>query len=70
MAIGPGVIETPMTAGPISDPTVGAALLGAIPMGRFGRPEEVARMIAALCSDDASYVTGSFIPIDGGFLAQ
>lgn len=38
-----------------------AALLGSIPMGRFGRPEEIARMIAALCSDHASYVTGRFI---------
>lgn len=70
IAIGPGVIETPMTAGPISDPGVGAALLAAIPMGRFGQPEEIARMIAALCSRDASYVTGSYIPIDGGYLAQ
>ena len=70
IAIGPGVIETPMTAGPISDANIGAALLSAIPLGRFGRPEEVARMIVAMCSDDASYVTGSFVPVDGGYLAQ
>ena len=70
IAIGPGVIETPMTVGPISDAHIGAALLSAIPLGRFGQPEDVARMIVALCSDDASYVTGSYIPVDGGYLAQ
>jgi NAD(P)-dependent dehydrogenase (short-subunit alcohol dehydrogenase family) len=62
----PGYILTPMTAGYAADPEVGAAIRAAIPMGRIGEPEEVAGAVAFLCSDDASYITGHNLIVDGG----
>ena len=43
-----------------------AALLGSIPLGRMGQPEDVARAVAFLCSDDAAYITGQVLSVDGG----
>jgi NAD(P)-dependent dehydrogenase (short-subunit alcohol dehydrogenase family) len=40
-----------------------------IPMRRYGRPEEIAAAVSFLCSEDASYITGHTIPVDGGYLA-
>lgn len=69
-AIGPGVIETPMTEAAMSDKAVIAAMQMATPLGRFGQAREVAQLIAFLCSDRSGFITGAYYPIDGGFLTH
>lgn len=64
-ALAPGIIETPMTPDLIAN-RGREALLAPIPLGRFGAAEEIAGVIAFLLSDDASYVTGQLINVDGG----
>lgn len=63
-AIAPGFIETPMTA-KLSD-KVQDAILSAIPLKRYGKPEEVAATASFLSSNDADYITGQVIVISGG----
>lgn len=64
----PGVIDTSMVR-LMDDPEAGRAWLKArIPLGRLGRPEEVAKAVCFLASDDASYITGTHLIIDGGYL--
>lgn len=67
-AIAPGPIETPMTAGVPSD--VMSKIIERTSSNRYGQPEEVAKAAAWLCSDDASYVNGSVLAVDGGWLAS
>lgn len=68
--IGPAVIETPMVEDMTGDEESREQLLGAHPIGRFGTPREVAELIAFLGGDEAGFITGSFIPIDGGYLSK
>lgn len=63
--ISPGYVETPMTA-VIPEDIMTARVLPQIPLGRLGKPEEIAGMVAYLCSDKAAYITGADISINGG----
>jgi NAD(P)-dependent dehydrogenase (short-subunit alcohol dehydrogenase family) len=65
-SISPGLIETNQTREQLKDPHWAAAMLGKIPLGRLGRPEEVANVALFLASDESSYVTGIDVVIDGG----
>ena len=68
-AVCPGVIETGMTAPLTANPEMRKVLDGMTPMGRMGRPEEIASAVLWLCSDQASFVTGHALAIDGGATA-
>lgn len=68
-AIGPGAIDTPMVGAANMPKEVMDAMLVGVPMKRMGRPEEVSAAVAFLASDEASYVTGSTVYVDGGWLA-
>ena len=65
-AVCPGVIVTPMTETSRSDPDIMSKWLSDIPQKRLGDPEEVATVVLFLCSDAASYMTGSALMVDGG----
>jgi NAD(P)-dependent dehydrogenase (short-subunit alcohol dehydrogenase family) len=65
-AICPGYIPTPMTARYLEDPATARQLLAEIPAGRFGKPEEVAALVAFLLSAESGYMGGAIVSIDGG----
>ncbi len=62
----PGTIDTRMAAGLHADPAVMAGFLAKVPMGRLGRPEEIAATAAWLASDESSFMTGQCLTVDGG----
>ncbi|MEO0087774.1 MAG: 3-oxoacyl-ACP reductase family protein [candidate division WOR-3 bacterium] len=67
-AIAPGVIETDMTKGLTADEKTKSGLLARIPKGRFGKPEDIGAVAVFLASDEADYITGTVIYVDGGWL--
>jgi len=69
-SVHPGVMPPMRTSKLTGDPEVRKKLISAIPMGRAGRIEEVANASLFLASDEAGYITGTEIVVDGGFLAQ
>ena len=69
-AILPGPFETPLTAALHADPAQKHWFTDRVPMGRWGRPEELAGPLLLLASDAGSYITGTTLAVDGGWLAQ
>ena len=69
-SVHPGYTMTPLTRPGLEDPEVGPLVISRIPVGRLGRPEEIAAGIVFLASDESSYMTGAELVIDGGVTAQ
>jgi NAD(P)-dependent dehydrogenase (short-subunit alcohol dehydrogenase family) len=69
-AVGPGFIHTPLISELEEDKETKEQLVALHPIGRLGQPEEVAELVIWLSSDKASFITGSYYPIDGGYLAR
>lgn len=69
-AIGPGVIETDMTQGILSDEKTKAGMLSRIPKGRVGKALDIGYATVFLASDEADYITGVTLYVDGGWLSQ
>ena len=69
-AIGPGIIESDMTAGMLADEKTRAGFMARIPKGRIGRPEDIGAAAVFLSSDEADYITGITLYVDGGWLTK
>ena len=69
-AVSPGAIDTPMIESTKVNPQAMESTLARVPMHRVGKPEEVSKLVLFLASDDSSYMTGSTIVVDGGYLAM
>jgi NAD(P)-dependent dehydrogenase (short-subunit alcohol dehydrogenase family) len=68
-AVCPAVIETAMADRAFADPQANKRVLALHPLGRFGKPNEIAEAVLWLCSDKSSFMTGHYITLDGGMLA-
>jgi NAD(P)-dependent dehydrogenase (short-subunit alcohol dehydrogenase family) len=69
-ALAPGFVETALTARALKNPGIQKALIDSTPLRRFGLPEEIAAVAVFLASDEASYVTGAVVAVDGGMSAS
>jgi len=65
-AVDPGIIDTRLSAALIHDPVAGPDYLKRIPAGRYGTPDDIAKVVVFLASDDAAYMTGEDVIVDGG----
>ncbi|HSQ39521.1 MAG TPA: SDR family oxidoreductase, partial [Anaerolineales bacterium] len=68
--VGPGFISTPLIKELEENPEVNDMLISLHPIGRLGKPEEVAELVIWLSSDKSSFVTGAYYPVDGGYLTR
>ena len=68
--VGPAFISTPLIQELVDDPAMNEALVAMHPIGRLGKPEEVAELVIWLSSEKASFVTGAYYAVDGGYLAR
>jgi glucose 1-dehydrogenase len=68
--VGPGAIATPINTATLSEPAKQATLLAEIPLGRIGAPGDIASAVVWLASDEASYITGTTIFVDGGMMVS
>ena len=69
-AIAPGWIETELTKGARADPARSDAIVARTPFGRWGRPDDIGGAAVFLCSPAAGFITGTVLPVDGGYLAK
>lgn len=68
-AIAPGLIETKMAEPVVTDPKARESILRRVPKGRIGKPEDIAQAVVFLASEEADYITGAVLVVDGGWLA-
>jgi len=66
-AVAPGWVATEVTRGIVEDPVRSAGILGRTPLKRWGDPRDIGDVVAFLCSDAARFMTGTLVPVDGGY---
>lgn len=69
-AIAPGWVETELTKAAQADPARSDAIIARTPFGRWGKPEDIGGAVVFLCSEAAGFITGTVLPVDGGYIAK